>query len=181
MKITSFVDCEESKEDKQGTLTQVLYEWQNLLKLLEKNICSCLTSPAPVLASLCQQTEVQIIVIDAAQMLELNTRFRNATYATDVLTFNNQSQEEDFQEDIRSSDIFICLATAQAQASEYNITLQYELTLLSIHGILHALGLDHERGKEELELTRLLEQTLLQSLAINKDIALSHRDYKEAT
>ena len=46
-------------------------------------------------------------------------------------------------------DIVISTETAKRQAAEHGLTLEEEIVLLLIHGILHLLGFDHERSDEE--------------------------------
>ena len=44
-------------------------------------------------------------------------------------------------------DVVICPAVAAAQASEHAGTLDDELALLVVHGVLHVLGHDHAVGR----------------------------------
>jgi probable rRNA maturation factor len=60
----------------------------------------------------------------------LNRKFRGADYATDVLSF--------------SEEIAISLDRAAAQASEYGHSLDAEVRILMLHGLLHLAGMDHE-------------------------------------
>jgi probable rRNA maturation factor len=60
----------------------------------------------------------------------LNRKFRGADYATDVLSF--------------SEDIAISLDRAAAQAAERGHSLDAEVRILILHGLLHLAGMDHE-------------------------------------
>jgi probable rRNA maturation factor len=57
-------------------------------------------------------------------------------------------------------DIVISLPRAKAQSKKHGITLRRELDLLLVHGILHLLGLDHERSPREKRKMRALEREL---------------------
>lgn len=57
-------------------------------------------------------------------------------------------------------DIVISLDRAKAQAVEHRVTLLQELDLLLAHGLLHLLGLDHERSPAEERKMRRLERRL---------------------
>jgi len=57
-------------------------------------------------------------------------------------------------------DIVISLHRAKAQSREHGLTLRQELDLLLVHGILHLLGLDHERSPREEKKMRDLERKL---------------------
>ena len=80
----------------------------------------------------------------------LNKQYRGQDRATDVLSF---SQNEDEGESKLNShlmgDVVISTETAKRQAAEHGLTLEEEIVLLLIHGILHLLGFDHERSDEE--------------------------------
>jgi probable rRNA maturation factor len=67
----------------------------------------------------------------------LNRRFRGKDYATDVLSFP-------------PSDIAISLDRARAQAFEHGHSVNDELKVLMLHGILHLTGMDHETDSGEM-------------------------------
>jgi rRNA maturation RNase YbeY len=45
--------------------------------------------------------------------------------------------------------VVVSTSTANKQSAEHELSLEEELVLLLIHGILHLLGYDHERSDEE--------------------------------
>lgn len=91
---------------------------------------------------------------DEAQ--ELNSRYLQKDYPTDVLSFpfNEEVPEEGFY----LGDIFVCFPIAEEQAKENGLTLAEELLTLMVHGILHLAGYDHETDAGEME--KLQEQLL---------------------
>jgi probable rRNA maturation factor len=77
----------------------------------------------------------------------LNKKFLNKDYPTDVLSFPiNEKLPQGFY----FGDIFICFPIAQEQATAYHITIEEELLNLMIHGILHLSGYDHEEDQGEM-------------------------------
>ena len=70
-----------------------------------------------------------LITTDRA-LRALNRKFRGKDYATDVLSF--------------SEEIAISLDRAAAQAVEYGHSLDAEVRILMLHGLLHLAGMDHE-------------------------------------
>ena len=66
-----------------------------------------------------------------AELQSLNARFRGADYPTDVLSFEG-------------GDIAISLQRARAQAREWGHTIEDEIRILMLHGVLHVMGMDHE-------------------------------------
>jgi probable rRNA maturation factor len=89
---------------------------------------------------------------------ELNSRYLQRDYPTDVLSFpfNEEVPEEGFY----LGDIFVCYPIAGEQAKENGITPEEELLTLMIHGILHLAGYDHETDSGEMEKlqTQLLQR-----------------------
>ena len=67
----------------------------------------------------------------------LNRRFRGQNYATDVLSFP-------------PGEIAISFDRALALAAEYGHSVEKELRILMLHGILHLSGMDHETDSGEM-------------------------------
>lgn len=67
----------------------------------------------------------------------LNHRFRGVNAATDVLSFPAGEQGQ-------LGDIVIAAGVARRQAAAAGHSLQTELRVLALHGLLHLLGYDHE-------------------------------------
>jgi probable rRNA maturation factor len=78
-----------------------------------------------------------LIARDAA-LRRLNLQFRGKDYATDVLSFNSPYPSA------RLGDLAISLGRARAQAREYGHSIEQEVKILMLHGVLHLLGMDHE-------------------------------------
>lgn len=80
---------------------------------------------------------------------------------TDVLAFSQT--EGDFANlnpDILG-DVVISVDTAKKQAEESAHSLEIEIFILLIHGILHLMGFDHEKSKKEAEKMQSKERKLL--------------------
>jgi len=90
---------------------------------------------------------LSIALVSDTEMRKLNKRYRGKDYATDVLSFPG----------VPLGDIVIArgLARRQARAARHSFTA--ELRVLSLHGLLHLLGYDHERDHGEM---RRLERRL---------------------
>lgn len=124
------------------------------------------------------QTEVDITIVDDAEIHTLNRDYRNVDRSTDVLSFalDEESEEEpEFvggPEEHLLGDIVISAETAARQAEEFGHGLEREIVYLAVHGLLHLLGYDHMndadkavmRAKEEeaLREIRLSEEFLAQ-------------------
>ncbi len=77
----------------------------------------------------------------------LNREFRGKDKATDVLSFPG----EESPEGRHLGDIVISIPTAERQAGDRGATLEEEVKLLLLHGVLHCLGHDHETDRGEME------------------------------
>lgn len=96
-------------------------------------------------------SDVSVAFVDDDAMRELNKRFRRKDKTTDVLTFPaDDSYGEPAQEGRPLGDIVICVDQARRQAAEEKHSLATEVRFLLLHGILHALGYDHETDDGEM-------------------------------
>ena len=81
---------------------------------------------------------VTIAIVPDARVRRLNREYRHKDMPTDVLSF--PSDERGF-----AGDIVIASGIARRQAKAAGHSLQTELRVLALHGLLHLLGYDHER------------------------------------
>ena len=80
---------------------------------------------------------VTIAIAPDARVRALNKRFRRKDKATDVLSFPAGERGE-------LGDVVIAAGVARRQALAAGHSLQTELRVLALHGLLHLLGYDHE-------------------------------------
>ena len=106
------------------------------------------------------QAELSLLLCDDAFILPLNRDYRGKDQPTDVLSFAQREGEGADPEDPLLGDVIISVETARRQARERGHSLEVELRVLLVHGILHLLGHDHELDAEadvmEAEEGRLL-------------------------
>jgi probable rRNA maturation factor len=101
---------------------------------------------------------VTIALVSDAHMRRLNRMFRGKDYATDVLSFPAGPVGQAFRPADAGSpkglrylgDLVIAKGVARRQAREHGHTVPVELRVLSLHGLLHLLGYDHERDHGEM-------------------------------
>jgi probable rRNA maturation factor len=95
--------------------------------------------------------EVSIAIIDDEAMRNLNRKFRKKNKTTDVLTFPADDSDADPNAKGRPlGDIVISIDQARRQATDQKHSLATEVRYLILHGILHALGYDHETDSGEM-------------------------------
>lgn len=122
-----------------------------------------------------QEADVFISITDAGEIRQLNMEARGIDSATDVLSFpyidfaNGQSLEVAATAEhmlnpetgrVMLGDIVICLERATEQAEEYGHSLLREMAFLSVHGLLHLLGFDHEQDDDARRMFAAQEEIL---------------------
>lgn len=96
-----------------------------------------------------EQAELSIAVVDIEEMAHLNERYRGVTGPTDVLSFGcDEPCAADSDEPITLGDVIVAPEVAEKQAAELGTTVEAELNLLLVHGVLHLLGYEHEADEE---------------------------------
>ncbi|MFO8101844.1 MAG: rRNA maturation RNase YbeY [Dehalococcoidia bacterium] len=86
---------------------------------------------------------------------ELNRNYRGIDETTDVLAFAFQ-EDPDFpvppDSPVQLGEVIISCPQASRQAEEQGHSLNLEMAVLIIHGVLHLLGYDHEKEADELSM-----------------------------
>ena len=119
--------------------------------------------------------EVELIITDDATMQELNAEHRGKDSTTDVLSF---PIEAPFTEqpifDMPLGSIIIAESFVKEKAADLRHTIQDELSLLFIHGMLHLLGFDHENDAGEM---RAREKELIEQFDLPKSLIVRTEEY----
>ena len=109
--------------------------------------------------------QLSISFVDEEEIKSLNSQYRNVDRVTDVLSFPMEDTDERGVEIL--GDVVICTKRAREQATELGHELKRELSYLSVHSILHLLGMDHENDDDKCEM-RLVEKAIMKKLGIFK-------------
>lgn len=103
------------------------------------------------------QRELTIAFVKAKHIQKLNQDFRSKTKVTDILSFSGFTKVE-------LGELVICGEVVDRQAIDHELSRKEELGYLLIHGVLHLLGYEHEKGgqkeKEMFELQDALFEVL---------------------
>lgn len=114
--------------------------------------------------------EISLTLVDNPSIQKLNKEFRNLDRPTDVLSF---ALEEGTALAMPQNsvpmlgEIVISAEKALAQAEEYGHSFQREMAFLTVHGMLHLLGYDHQTPAQRKEMEGLQRQ-ILAVLGINR-------------
>jgi len=88
---------------------------------------------------------INVTFVKDSEMLELNSKYKNKEYPTDVLSFNINETTEDGR--FYLGDIVVNTDQAKRQAKDYDNDLKHEIAELVEHGVLHLLGVHHEHDE----------------------------------
>jgi probable rRNA maturation factor len=111
--------------------------------------------------------EVSLVFTDSETVQRLNRDYRGVDEPTDVIAFYMLPQKENSPTFVlppdgvtRLGEVIISYPQAVEQSREQGHSVNEELALLIVHGILHLLGYDHQQPEEEKRM-RGREQELL--------------------
>lgn len=93
---------------------------------------------------------VNIILCSDDYLIEINKKYLNHYYYTDVITFNYS----DNSDDAILGDIFLSVDRLYDQAEKYKIPFHQELCRIIVHGILHLMGYDDKSDIEKSVMTQ---------------------------
>jgi probable rRNA maturation factor len=112
--------------------------------------------PTPRSAVVAELSEINVVLVSDLRMAGLHRRFLNEAGPTDVITFQH-------------GEIVISAETARRQAGLFGTSLDHELRLYIVHGLLHLAGYDDRTRAGAAEMKRLQEKLVakaIRSLAV---------------
>jgi probable rRNA maturation factor len=129
-----------------------------------------------------ENAELSILLVSDRRIRDLNRRYRKKDAATDVLAFPLDAESGVLPGRLRRragnslrkpaarppwllGDVVISLATARRQAQNFGHGLHQEVLRLLVHGVLHLLGYDHERGPRKAAHMAREERRVLRMVA----------------
>src|SRR5271163_2910928 len=104
--------------------------------------------------------DFSVLLTGDEQLRAMNLQFRGVDKPTDVLSFPALPEAANCGQ---GGDLAISLETAALQAADHGHSLQMEVKILILHGLLHLAGYDHERDQGQMQRreTRLRKQFAL--------------------
>ena len=115
-----------------------------------------------------QKFKLTIRIVDELEAQRFNREYRGRDYPTNVLSFPAELPEG-LPEDVRQSqlgDILICAPVVVSEALELQRPESDHWAHLTIHGILHLLGYDHEQSAAAAVMESM-ETKILRNLGIS--------------
>jgi probable rRNA maturation factor len=121
--------------------------------------------------------EVSVLVTGDDALHRLNRDYRGVDAPTDVLSFADDEQSDAAHPAFVHApdaprylgDLAISYERVVAQAAEYGHSCARELAFLTVHGVLHLLGYDHERGPEDQAAMRAREEVIMRQIGLPRE------------
>jgi len=111
---------------------------------------------------------VTVRIVDEAEGRALNRDYRGKDYATNVLTFAyDEGEDMPLPEGLPlMGDLVLCRQVVEREAAEQGKSVDAHYAHLSVHGMLHLQGFDHEIEAEAEEM-EARERAILAELGIS--------------
>ncbi|MCF0176907.1 MAG: rRNA maturation RNase YbeY [Bacteroidales bacterium] len=91
---------------------------------------------------------ISIIFCSDNYILDINQKFLQHDYFTDIITFNYNEADK------LHGDLFISIDSVRENAIEYGSEFTEELDRVMVHGVLHLIGYDDHTSKDQAEMRR---------------------------
>ncbi|MET0329568.1 MAG: rRNA maturation RNase YbeY [Luteimonas sp.] len=127
---------------------------------------------AAALSGRIREADLAIRIVDEDEGRALNRHYRGKDYATNVLSFP-ADLPEGLPEGVHLpllGDLVICAPVVAREAAEQAKPLNAHYAHLTVHGVLHLLGWDHE-DDQEADAMEQLEREILAGLGIDDPYA----------
>ncbi len=108
--------------------------------------------------------EVTFVFMDDEAITHYNRTYLNRPYPTNVISFSQREGAFPGVQPRLLGDVLISLETAFREAEAYGLPKRHYLLSLAVHGLLHLLGHEHERGRFAAKLMLEKEIKLLSAL-----------------
>lgn len=117
-------------------------------RLIKRSVAAALKSE-----DFLENAEINVSFVNAYDIKELNSDYRNVDKVTDVLSFplGDKGIYDINPENncFMLGDVVICYERALEQAAEFGHSQKREISFLTVHSVLHLLGYDHVNNEQE--------------------------------
>jgi probable rRNA maturation factor len=103
------------------------------------------------LAGLSRRSVLSVLVVGTARSRSLNSRYRRKDKSTNVLSFGGAGPSPDGRNYL--GELVICAPVVAREARAQGKSRESHWAHMTVHGVLHLLGFDHERTAEAAKMT----------------------------
>lgn len=120
-----------------------------------------------------KKIDLSVAFVNSEVIKNLNKKYRKKNQTTDILSFAGfKKTEKQFKvkktgKNVNLGEIIICPKEVGKNAKRFKSKFENELYRVLIHGILHLLGYDHEKSKNQAKLMEKKQDYYFQKI-INK-------------
>ena len=111
----------------------------------------------------CKLISLVINFVNSAYLLEINRKYLNHNFETDIITFNYSGSHKSLD-----GEIYISFEEAVLNALKFGVSKNDEYFRLVIHGILHLMGFDDHYKNDKREMKRM-EDSLLKKFTAQQN------------
>lgn len=109
-------------------------------------------------------SHVEIVYVDEYEIIEINKKFLERDYVTDIISFSYDDSNNDAITGIEGT-LYCCAPRITEQAQELDSDVKQEFYRIFIHGLLHLAGYNDSTPDEKKAMTKL-ENHYLKQLGI---------------
>ncbi len=103
--------------------------------------------------------EIEAVYVDEAEIIEINEKYLDHNYVTDIITFRYDEQDNQAIE----GTLYCCAPRIIEQSKEFGTDVESEFLRVFIHGLIHLSGYD-DKTEEEKSIMTELENYYLEQL-----------------
>ena len=133
----------------------ILFDIKSAADSLDERRLKSVIETALAVENTAPNSEVSLVITGQEKIQELNRTYLDEDQPTDVLSFSMYPATDDKSEFVAPPDglnhlgeIIISLPQAEIQAGEHGHSLDREVAILLVHGVLHLLGYDHAEPED---------------------------------
>lgn len=124
--------------------------------------------------------ECRVRLVDDGEMSRVHEQRLGVPGTTDVITFDLSDPSDAGGRSILDVDLLLCVDEARRQASEAGFTVERELLLYVVHGVLHCLGYD-DHNEDDARAMHEQEDRILTDIGVGPTYRRDHADHPRST
>ena len=109
----------------------------------------------------CNFTWIEIVYVDEDGIVEVNKKFLNRNYITDIITFSYSDEAQVADTSGIEGTIYMCNQRIVEQATDFKVDLNEEYKRIFVHGLLHLCGYNDDTDEQKHAMSALENKYIL--------------------